>query len=236
MPVESFMRRIFSSVPTLENVPRVADDPRRPPRDSAHGDPLGNAAPDAKSCESVDQYDTHDRACACDDCLRKTAASGTRALTEEEQKRIEELKRQDARVRRHEQAHKAAAGQYARGSPRFDYETGPDGKPYAVGGEVQVDTTPIPNDPQATIRKAEIIQRAALAPQDPSDQDRKVAAEAAKMKAEAQKALADETGGNPLQVRTASYSPASYPAAPAGKSPRPARPDKQEGRHFDREA
>ncbi len=206
-----------------------ASSPRVPaaPATRDHQDQRPGAT-DAASCEGVDRYDAHERACGCDACLQKAAASGSRELTEEEEKRVEELKRRDAEVRRHEAAHKAAAGQYARGGPQFEYETGPDGKPYAVGGEVSIDTSPIPDDPRATIRKAEILQRAALAPQDPSDQDRRVAAEAAQMKAKAQKELAEETGGNPLQVRVASYAPAS----PAPSST----PGASERTPFDREA
>ncbi len=112
-------------------------------------------------------------------------------LTPEKEKQIEQLKKRDAEVRRHEHAHKAAAGQYASGGPSYDYQTGPDGKQYAVGGEVQIDTSEVPNDPQATIKKAQRIKRAALAPKDPSSQDRKVAAEASKMETKARQELAD---------------------------------------------
>jgi hypothetical protein len=99
---------------------------------------------------------------------------------EAEQKVIEQLSARDREVRAHEQAHAAVAGQYA-GSPTYTYQRGPDGVSYAVGGEVQIDTSPIPNDPEATLRKAEQIARAASAPAEPSGQDRAVAAQAAKM-------------------------------------------------------
>jgi hypothetical protein len=49
--------------------------------------------------------------------------------------------------------------------------TGPDGKQYAVGGEVPIDLSPVSGNPQATVQKAETIQRAALAPADPSGPD-----------------------------------------------------------------
>ncbi len=99
---------------------------------------------------------------------------------EAEQKVIEQLSSRDREVRAHEQAHAAVGGQYA-GSPTYTYQRGPDGVSYAVGGEVQIDTSPIPGDPEATLRKAEQIARAASAPSDPSGQDRAVAAQAAKM-------------------------------------------------------
>ena len=104
----------------------------------------------------------------------------------EEQKETEKLRTRDREVRAHEQAHKAAAGQFARGAATFEYEVGPDGRRYAVGGEVQIDTSEVSGDPQATVQKMRTIQRAALAPADPSSQDRKVASEAGRKAAKAQ--------------------------------------------------
>jgi hypothetical protein len=106
-------------------------------------------------------------------------------LSEEERRILNELRARDAEVRAHEQAHIAAAGPYANGGPTFEFQTGPDGKQYAVGGEVSIDTSPVPGDPDATIRKAQVLKRAALAPRDPSAQDRKVAAQAAQLEAQA---------------------------------------------------
>lgn len=94
---------------------------------------------------------------------------------------ISQLKARDTEVRAHEMAHLSAAGSYARGGMSFSYQTGPDGKQYAVGGEVGIDTSPVSGDPQATLQKAQVIQRAALAPAQPSGQDIKVAAAAQKM-------------------------------------------------------
>jgi hypothetical protein len=48
----------------------------------------------------------------------------------------------------------------------------PDGCDYALGGEVAIDTSAIAGDPEATLRKMEQIRRAALAPANPSGQDR----------------------------------------------------------------
>ena len=47
-------------------------------------------------------------------------------------------------------------------------------KRYAIGGEVQIDTSK-EKTPQETIRKMQIVIRAALAPAEPSSQDLKVA-------------------------------------------------------------
>ncbi|MBC9249013.1 hypothetical protein A9179_01865 [Pseudomonas alcaligenes] len=96
----------------------------------------------------------------------------------QEQLDIAELAGRDREVRAHEQAHSAVGGAYA-GSPTYSLKRGPDGRSYAVGGEVSVDVSPIPNDPEATLRKMEVVQRAALAPADPSAQDRRIAAQAA---------------------------------------------------------
>lgn len=71
-------------------------------------------------------------------------------------------------MRAHEHAHLAAAGSYARGGIQYEYERGPDSRSYAIGGEVDIDTSSVPNDPEATIQKAQAVRRAALAPADPS--------------------------------------------------------------------
>lgn len=98
-------------------------------------------------------------------------------LSEEEQQTVKKLQQQDREVRAHEAAHKSAGGALA-GSPTFKTVRGPDGRSYAVSGEVKIDTSPVPNNPEATIRKLEQVKRAALAPSNPSSQDRQVAAEA----------------------------------------------------------
>jgi len=108
------------------------------------------------------------------------------ALNEAELKQVRELKVRDREVRAHEQAHISAAGGIAKSAARFQYQRGPDGQLYAVGGEVQIDTSAVAGDPKATAEKARRIQRAALAPAMPSSQDRAIAAQAATMQAKAQ--------------------------------------------------
>ncbi|WP_428033181.1 putative metalloprotease CJM1_0395 family protein [Amphritea sp.] len=108
-----------------------------------------------------------------------------------EQQLLRELSARDREVRQHELSHAAAGGQYA-GAPTFEYQRGPDGRLYAVGGEVSIDTSPVPNDPEATLEKAEVILRAALAVADPSPQDRAIAARAAAMAAEARAELGQQ--------------------------------------------
>ncbi len=106
-------------------------------------------------------------------------------LTDEEKAQVAELQKSDRQTRAHEQAHLGAAGGLAKGGASFNFTKGPDGRLYAVGGEVSIDTSPVPGDPDATIRKADTIRRAALAPSEPSSQDKSVAAQAGKMANEA---------------------------------------------------
>jgi len=108
-------------------------------------------------------------------------------LSKEEQAQVAKLKARDAEVRAHEQAHKNVGGQYA-GAISYEFQKGPDGRSYAVGGEVPIDASEIAGDPEATIEKMRIVKAAALAPAEPSAQDRKVAAlaDAQMMKAQAE--------------------------------------------------
>ena len=130
------------------------------------------------------------------------------------QAQVSELKSRDREVRAHEAAHASVGGQYA-GAPVFQYQKGPDGRRYAVGGEVSIDASPVPDNPQATIRKLETVRAAALAPADPSPQDRQVAARATALIAEARQQLAaqlraesagDSAGAGAGKVRLASES------------------------------
>lgn len=105
-------------------------------------------------------------------------------LNEAEEKQVQELEKRDREVRAHEQAHARVGGAYA-GAPSYTFQQGPDGKRYAIGGEVQIDTSK-EKTPQETIRKMQIVIRAALAPAEPSSQDLKVAQLARSQLSEAQ--------------------------------------------------
>jgi hypothetical protein len=111
-------------------------------------------------------------------------------LSPEAQKMVEDLKARDKEVRAHEAAHIAAGAGIVNGGAQFTTQRGPDGVMYAVGGEVSIDAGEVPNDPKATIAKARQIVAAALAPADPSPQDRTVAAQAGQMQARASAELA----------------------------------------------
>lgn len=123
----------------------------------------------------------------------QTDQTGTE-LTAEQLKEVEQLKARDREVRAHEMAHLAAAGGLATSGASFTYQRGADGVSYAIGGEVKIDTSSGSN-PEDTMRKAQIIRAAALAPAEPSGQDRAVAAKAAQMEAEARAELASEDRG-----------------------------------------
>lgn len=125
------------------------------------------------------------------DSGQQAAINAQDELTPDEQQQVQQLKQRDAEVRRHEQAHVSAAGGYARGGANFTYTTGPDGKRYATGGEVSIDTSP-ERTPQATIAKMETIKHAALAPAQPSSQDRAVYAQAARAETKARQDLAEQ--------------------------------------------
>ncbi len=113
-------------------------------------------------------------------------------LSADDRQVVADLQARDREVRQHEQAHLAAAGGLAMSAARFSYERGPDGQNYAVGGEVSIDVSP-GRTPEETIAKAEQIRAAALAPAQPSGQDRAVAAAAASMAQQArlEQSLAD---------------------------------------------
>lgn len=119
----------------------------------------------------------------------KSSVVSSAKLSEEEQAAVKQLKKTDQEVRAHERAHKNAGGQYA-GSASYGYQTGPDGRRYAVSGEVPIDVAPVEGNPQATIDKLNVVISAALAPAHPSGQDRKVAAQATAARNDARAELA----------------------------------------------
>lgn len=153
--------------------------------------PSAESLPSGQSVESADDTALRDEAASparAEGQEEKTSPRETQQLRQE-QLEIAELASRDREVRAHEQAHAAVGGAYA-GAPTYTYSRGPDGKRYAIGGEVSIDSSPIPNDPEATLRKMELVQRAALAPAEPSAQDRRVAAQAAAQATQARAELA----------------------------------------------
>jgi len=117
----------------------------------------------------------------------KNESTAENEFSKAEQREIEKLKRRDREVRAHEMAHQSAGGQYA-GSASYSYTTGPDNRRYAVGGSVDIETSPA-KTPEETVKKADQIKRAAMAPAQPSGADLQIAAKATRMKMEAQSEL-----------------------------------------------
>ncbi|WP_304223917.1 putative metalloprotease CJM1_0395 family protein [Gracilinema caldarium] len=101
----------------------------------------------------------------------------------------DELVSADQDVKAHEHAHMSVLGPYAAGAINYTYITLPDGSKYAVGGSIKVDLTPVPGDPEATIRKARAIINASYAVSSPSPADMRVAAQAYQMEMQAQREL-----------------------------------------------
>jgi len=113
----------------------------------------------------------------------------TEELSDSDRRRVDELKSTDRAVRAHEAAHVATGGSLVTSSATFSFETGPDGQRYAVAGEVSIDTSK-GRTPEETLARAQQIRAAALAPADPSGQDRAVAAAASQMAADARAEIA----------------------------------------------
>ena len=122
----------------------------------------------------------------------RSDAQTEQRIRQQEEQFLRDLRARDREVRAHEAAHLAAGRPYVRSGPSYTYQQGPDGRAYAIGGEVHLDTAPVSNDPQATLEKAEQIRRAALAPAQPSPQDVRVAGTAAQMAARARIEIAQQ--------------------------------------------
>ncbi len=157
--------------------------------------------------ESKDKPSTYD---TLSDIAKKQKNQEKSVEAEEkaDEEKIQELKDRDQEVRTHEQAHAAVGGQYA-GAPSYEFETGPDGNRYAVGGEVSIDVSE-EKDPEDTISKMQVVRAAALAPAEPSTQDYKVAAEASQKEQAARAAVAkDSVSGDSKEDNKNTDSPES---------------------------
>lgn len=127
-------------------------------------------------------------------------------LTTAEEKMVRQLRERDREVKNHEMAHLANAGQYARGGPTYSYQQGPDGRRYAVGGEVPIDVSQ-EKTPEQTLQKMRAVKRAALAPAEPSAADRSIAATATALESLARQELQGEQA-TPNQEQAAHDTPA----------------------------
>lgn len=147
----------------------------------------------------------------------KMASGPGRALSPDQRDELAKLKERDREVRSHEEQHAARAGAYAKGGPQYEYQAGPDGQQYAVGGHVNVDTSPVQGNPRATLEKARILRQVALAPAEPSGADRSVAAQAARMAQDAARQLAEERRRGGGEASRGRLHPYARTAAPSGQ-------------------
>lgn len=186
----------FNSQPSLANTVS--------PFESVVSKPVGEASPDAQqsTIRPVDESSKNEknqRRMRSSDAQSESPETEERdkgsnsqsqkgldgePLTQQELELIQKLAARDREVKDHEQAHANVGGELA-GAPSYQYEKGPDGKNYAVGGEVPIAIQEVAGDPQATLDNARKVQRAALAPAEPSGQDRRVAARASQLEQQA---------------------------------------------------
>lgn len=138
------------------------------------------------SAVSKNQNSTEDTS---EENSKESSSTQEKTLTEAEEKVVEKLKSRDLEVKNHEMAHVAAGGQYVKRGANYQYQKGPDGVLYAIGGDVIIDTSPVAGDPQATIQKMQTIRSAALAPASPSGADRAIASRASTVIIKAQEEL-----------------------------------------------
>lgn len=141
---------------------------------------------------SIKESGTQNKTQTTETSKSKNASDPASKISPEDEQSIEKLQQNDITVKNHERQHVASAGGYVKSGPVYEYTTGPDNKRYAVSGHVSLDMSQVPNDPEATIRKAQVIKKAALAPADPSGADRAVASAAVKMELKASEQLRSE--------------------------------------------
>ena len=195
----SFQSNVFAPnlaetrLSTVEKLAGIAADPEAEIAGNARFPSLDKteASAQAGSRDTRDETDASGEEEKTQDALAQTENSDETTLRkqeiQEERREIAELSVRDREVRAHEQAHQAVGGRYA-GAASYQYKRGPDGVSYAVSGEVPISTGKEVT-PEQTLLKAQIIRRAALAPAEPSPQDRRVAASAAALEIEARKEI-----------------------------------------------
>lgn len=111
-------------------------------------------------------------------------------LTHDDHEMLTRRQNRDVQVRSHEHTHPVTTGRHASGSISYSYQIAPDGRPYAVGGHLNVDTSA--NRP----RKKQSRRCRQSWPQHlhrwiPSPQDRQVAGRASATLAKARVEMAE---------------------------------------------
>ncbi len=124
-----------------------------------------------------------------EDTKEKETSTLNDELSPDEKRLVTKLEARDAEVKAHEAAHQSAGA--STGAATYSYQQGPDGKMYAIGGEVSI-SFQTGSTPQETIANARKIAAAAMAPANPSGQDNAVASSAKMMEMKAQQQLRKE--------------------------------------------
>lgn len=101
-------------------------------------------------------------------------------LTARERSLVQQLAAIDRSVREHEMQHYYGGRPYS-ALPEYWTVRAPDGRDYAITGMVRFDRRLLPDDPEANLIKLQVLKRSALAPLDPSEEDRLVARELDKL-------------------------------------------------------
>lgn len=191
---------------TAEGVERAAVDPLLP-------EDKVSISPEARGAMARQEADGAPKAAGG---AAGRGQAGAR-LTPEQQREVTELQQRDAHVRSHEAAHQAAGGDLT-GPASFSYQLGPDGRSYAVGGEVPIQSR-TGRTPDETISIARRVRAAALAPSDPSPADLAAAASASQVELRAQQQKrrqgpeAADGAARAGEARPAGAPPMSTPAA-----------------------
>lgn len=167
---------------------KESDFEGRAESERASGGRDGEARASAKEAERPSERELLDRLAGLEAEKaggRRKRESGQAARSAAVQQALAALKARDGEVRAHEGAHIAAGGRYVTGGASYSYQKGPDGRQYAVGGEVGIDSAPLAGKPEETAAKMRIVRAAALAPAEPSGADHAVAAAASQAEAAA---------------------------------------------------
>ncbi len=160
---------------------------------TVEAEPSGNTGQEINAEQAEEQQSRGSENQQREQGARESQSSQNQAAELIEAKVLEQLKARDIEVKNHERAHASVGGIHAQ-SPSYEYQRGSDGRRYAVGGEVQIDVSPVKDDPQATITKMKQVYAAAMAPVDPSMADIRVANRALQHMQEAKQELTESLG------------------------------------------
>lgn len=112
-------------------------------------------------------------------------------MSSEDKELLDKLRARDSLVRGHETAHILAAGGQAAGPAQYTYQTGPDGRQYAIGGSVSISIVSSPVSDEDAANQAETARRAATANGEMSLRDMQVAMRATELSGRARSRAMD---------------------------------------------